>query len=81
MVDPSRLRRPILLVHGREDPIAPIDDVIELAGAAAERGLLIDMVSIDGVGHNFSSPAALVTALGAELDAYDAVLKGSATPS
>ncbi|MFC0530827.1 S9 family peptidase [Phytohabitans kaempferiae] len=72
-VVPQEIRRPVLLIHGDSDDIAPIDDVIALAGGLANGRLL----RLDGVGH-YLSGAALTVALEAELDAYMAVLNDSA---
>ncbi|WP_232075924.1 alpha/beta hydrolase family protein [Phytohabitans suffuscus] len=70
---PQDIKRPVLLVHGDRDEVAPIDDVTELAGGLPDGRLL----RLDGVGH-YLSGAALAAALEAELDAYRAVLKDSA---
>jgi dipeptidyl aminopeptidase/acylaminoacyl peptidase len=69
-VRPEQVRRPVLLVHGADDDVAPVDDVVELAHGLKDRRLL----TLDGVGHYLAS-AALAAALDAELDAYIAVLK------
>ncbi len=37
-VDPAAVCRPVLLIHGRDDDVAPLDDVRELAGALGDRG-------------------------------------------
>jgi dipeptidyl aminopeptidase/acylaminoacyl peptidase len=75
----NRVRRPVLLVHGVRDEIAPIDDVTALADGLRERGLLAGMLALDGVGH-YVSGSALATALDAELDAYRGVLKDAGLP-
>jgi len=82
-VAPERVLRPVLLIHGDRDDVAPIGDVTQLAAALQERKLLAGMLTLDGVGHYLSAPAALAAALDAELDAYLAVLKevGLALPS
>ena len=72
-VDGDRVRRPVLLIHGVRDEVAPIDDVTALADDLRERGLLVRLLALDGVGHHVSGPA-LATALEAELDAYRGVL-------
>jgi dipeptidyl aminopeptidase/acylaminoacyl peptidase len=82
-VAPERVRRPVLLIHGDRDDVAPIGDVTRLAAALRERKLLAGMLMLKGVGHYLSAPAALAAALDAELDAYLAVLKeaGQAFPN
>jgi dipeptidyl aminopeptidase/acylaminoacyl peptidase len=74
-VAPERVRRPVLLIHGDVDAVAPVEDAVELAAALRERTLLVGMLKLDGVGHYLSAPAALTVALEAELDAYLSVLK------
>ncbi|WP_246017605.1 S9 family peptidase [Micromonospora pisi] len=80
-VVPARVQRPVLLIHGARDTVAPINDVTELATALRTRKMLVRMLSFDGVGHYFSDPAALSAALDAELDAYRAVLRGTGLPA
>jgi poly(3-hydroxybutyrate) depolymerase len=75
-VAPERVRRPVLLIHGDEDAVAPIDDVLDLAEALDDRKLLVRMLKLDGIGHYVSTPAALVAALEAELAAYRGVITG-----
>jgi dipeptidyl aminopeptidase/acylaminoacyl peptidase len=76
-VAPERVRRPVLLIHGDEDTIAPIDDVADLAAVLDDRKMLVRMLRLDGVGHYVSAPAALSAALEAELAAYRAALTGA----
>ncbi|MEV4624860.1 prolyl oligopeptidase family serine peptidase [Micromonospora sp. NPDC049523] len=73
----TEVLRPVLLIHGVEDPVAPIADVIELADALNDRQLLVRMIRLDGVGHYLSDAATLSAALEAELDAYRAVLRSA----
>jgi hypothetical protein len=47
---------------------------VKLAAAIDERQMLVGMLRLDGVGHDFSAPTALAAALEAELAAYRAVL-------
>jgi dipeptidyl aminopeptidase/acylaminoacyl peptidase len=81
-VDADRVRRPVLLIHGVQDHVAPIDDAVALADGLREHGLLVGMLALDRVGH-YVSGSALATALDAELDAYRSVLKdaGLTVPS
>ena len=71
-VRPEQIRRPVLLIHGDCDEIAPINDVIDLDAELANAQLL----RLEGVGH-YLSGAALAAALDAELDAYLRVLGDS----
>ncbi|MEV0610827.1 prolyl oligopeptidase family serine peptidase [Polymorphospora rubra] len=74
-VTPGQVRRPVLLIHGDRDDVAPVNDATTLADALERRHLLVGMLRLDGVGHYLSAPAALAAALEAELDAYQAVLR------
>lgn len=73
-VRPSRFTAPALLVHGVDDPVAPLADVAALAAGLAERHLLRGLVRLDGAGHYLTAPGARAAALAAELAAYRSVL-------
>ncbi|MEU8004223.1 prolyl oligopeptidase family serine peptidase [Catellatospora sp. NPDC049111] len=73
----ERVRRPVLLIHGDRDHVAPIDDVLKLAADLDDRKLLVRLLEIEDAGHYLSNPTALAAALEAELDAYAAVLKAA----
>jgi dipeptidyl aminopeptidase/acylaminoacyl peptidase len=73
-VNPERVRRPVMLIHGDCDDVAPISEVMELASALDRRNLLVGMLKLDGVGHELSARRVLESALSAELDAYRAAL-------
>lgn len=77
-VDAAAVRRPVLLIHGSDDDVAPMDDVSELADALSQSGMLVQFVDLPGVGHYLSGPG-LVTALTRELAAYEQYL--SARPA
>ncbi|BCJ74607.1 peptidase [Catellatospora sp. IY07-71] len=77
-VRPSRFTAPVLLVHGTDDPVAPVADVTALAAALAGRGLLQGLVELPGVGHYLTGPAR-AAALAAELAAYRSVLARAAS--
>ncbi|MEV6927460.1 prolyl oligopeptidase family serine peptidase [Dactylosporangium sp. NPDC051485] len=73
-VDAEQVSRPVLLLHGMDDRVAPVDDVLALAAALEERGLLAGLMRFDGVGHYLSADAER-SALDAELAAYRRVLR------
>jgi len=75
----DRVRRPVLLVHGVRDEVAPIGDVATLADGLRERGQLAGMLVLEDDGH-YVSRVALAVALDAELDAYRGVLKDAGLP-
>ncbi|MEV6929656.1 prolyl oligopeptidase family serine peptidase [Dactylosporangium sp. NPDC051485] len=72
-VDAGQVQRPVLLVHGADDAVAPVKDAEVLAQALRVRGLLAGMLKFEGVGH-YLSAAAQRHALEAELAAYREVL-------
>ncbi|GGK36420.1 peptidase [Pilimelia terevasa] len=59
------IARPVLLLHGTRDAVAPIDDVRPLAAALRGRSGEHQLVELDA-GHGLTAPATLVTALEAE---------------
>jgi dipeptidyl aminopeptidase/acylaminoacyl peptidase len=73
-VTADQITRPVLLIHGENDAVAPIDDVAKLAVRLQDRQLLIDRVFLPGVGHYLTKPEVLTRALHAELAAYEAAL-------
>jgi dipeptidyl aminopeptidase/acylaminoacyl peptidase len=75
MIKAAAVRRPVLLVHGVEDPIAPVTDAFELADALRQRNLLVELLELPGVGHYITGDA-LIRTLEAELAAYSTVLAG-----
>jgi dipeptidyl aminopeptidase/acylaminoacyl peptidase len=75
-VSAGQITRPVLLIHGENDTVVPIDDTAALATDLQQRELLIDRVFLPGVGHYLTQPDALTRALHAELAAYENVLSG-----
>ena len=72
-VNPARVCRPVVLIHGRDDAIAPVVDVDGLAATLDERGLLLEYLQLPDVGHSLPSTA-LAAALSSEIAAYEAYL-------
>ncbi|MGH3253261.1 MAG: prolyl oligopeptidase family serine peptidase [Trebonia sp.] len=70
MVRADRVRVPVLLVHGREDDVAPASDAESLASELRTRDPRHEGLFFDGVGHYLSAPEALAEALAAELAFY-----------
>ncbi|MEV0647504.1 prolyl oligopeptidase family serine peptidase [Phytomonospora sp. NPDC050363] len=73
-VDPAAICRPVLLIHGLADHVAPAEDTRSLATALNERGLLSGYLPLPGVGHYLSGTNVERAALEAELAAYERVL-------
>ena len=66
----AEIHRPVLLMHGSDDTIAPLRDVVELADALRTQGIPHRLVVFDGAGHGFSHAAHAEAALNAELGLY-----------
>jgi dipeptidyl aminopeptidase/acylaminoacyl peptidase len=73
-VQAERIQAPVLLVHGSNDRIAPVQDALDLAGGLRSRGCAHDLVVVDGAGHGLSNPDHLAAALGAELRFFQTML-------
>jgi len=56
VIDPVRLRRPVLILHGDTDPVVPVGQSIELAERAAEHGIDVELCVFTGEGHGFRQP-------------------------
>lgn len=74
-VRPSDVVRPVLLVHGTGDPVAPLDEVESLAGGLSRRGFLYDLLVLDRGGHEVSRSGKAEVALEAELALYRSVAR------
>lgn len=74
-VRPEEIHRPVLLLHGSKDTIAPVRDVVELADALVAHGTPHRLIVFDGAGHGFTAPAHAVAALDAELTHYRAIIQ------
>lgn len=71
------IRRPVLLVHGEDDPVAPSDEIEALATELRERALLHDLLILDGGGHQVARSVSAQAALEAELALYRSVVRGT----
>ncbi|MFE9426201.1 prolyl oligopeptidase family serine peptidase [Kitasatospora sp. NPDC006697] len=68
------IARPVLLVHGNADDIAPVADAQLLAEGLSALKLDHEALILEGVGHYLSAPANLQTALEAELRFYQRLM-------
>ncbi|WP_239121080.1 S9 family peptidase [Catellatospora chokoriensis] len=73
-VTPDEVCRPVAMIHGGADTVAPAADAVDLAASLKSRGLLANLVVLPDVGHYLRSPQAIKAALDAELAAYRTVL-------
>jgi dipeptidyl aminopeptidase/acylaminoacyl peptidase len=64
------IRRPVLLMHGSKDTVAPLRDVVELGNSLAALGKPHRLIVFEGAGHGFTNPAQATAALEAELTYY-----------
>lgn len=53
----GRVARPLLMLHGTEDPVVPFEGTVEFAGAARSAGADVELHLFDGEGHGFTDPA------------------------
>jgi len=53
----ARVRRPLLLTHGTDDPVVPFEGTVAFADRARSAGADIELVLFDGEGHGYSDPA------------------------
>ena len=65
----AEVSRPVLLMHGSRDTIAPVGEVVELADGLVGLGKPHRLIVFDGAGHGFADAHA-EAALDAELDLY-----------
>lgn len=66
----STINRPVLLVHGRGDPIAPMDEIEALADGLSRAGVLHDLLIFGEGGHELARSVDAGAALEAELALY-----------
>jgi len=52
----ARITRPVLLMHGSDDPVVPVAQSHTLAARVEEAGGDVDFVVYDGEGHGFRQP-------------------------
>jgi dipeptidyl aminopeptidase/acylaminoacyl peptidase len=67
---PDQITRPVLLLHGEEDPVAPASHVRALAAALTAQGTPATARIYPGEGHSIRRPEHAIDALRAELDHY-----------
>jgi dipeptidyl aminopeptidase/acylaminoacyl peptidase len=74
-VDAKAISQPILLIHGSDDHIAPINDVTALAEGVAGHGVVAELIVLDA-GHKLSAQQATARAMEAEVAFYRRILAG-----
>ncbi|MFM8528471.1 MAG: S9 family peptidase [Ilumatobacteraceae bacterium] len=52
-IDPARLRRPVLILHGDSDPVVPVSQSTQFAERAAQHGAEVELCVMAGEGHGF----------------------------
>jgi dipeptidyl aminopeptidase/acylaminoacyl peptidase len=75
-VVPAAIDRPVLLIHGADDHVAPFDDVRALAAGLAARGHRHRLIVLSATGHRLSAQEEAAQALDAEVDFYRSVMVG-----
>jgi dipeptidyl aminopeptidase/acylaminoacyl peptidase len=76
----DRMGVPVLLIHGDDDKVVPIDDVVDLADALRRAGKPVDLLRFPEGGHYLSGAMVKAKVLEAEVDAFRAALS-SAPPA
>lgn len=56
VIDPARLRRPVLVLHGDADPVVPVEQSVRFAQRATEHGVDVELHVFAGEGHGFRQP-------------------------
>jgi len=56
VVDPARLTRPVLILHGDADPVVPVAHSIDFARRADAAGSEVELHIYEGEGHGFRQP-------------------------
>ena len=69
-VDAARVNIPVLLIHGDDDKVVPVDDVAELAKALSGRRKLVGLVRFPDGGHYLSGTQVKAKVLENEVDAF-----------
>jgi len=75
-VRPAAVRRPVLLIHGVDDHVARVDDVLDLANGLRDADKPHRLVLLGGSGHRLSAQEATERVLQAEIDFYRSILHG-----
>ena len=70
----DKIRRPVLLLHGADDPVVPAEHSVTMARALREQGVPVAQVVFPGEGHGFRGADSIRRALEAELSFYAQVL-------
>jgi dipeptidyl aminopeptidase/acylaminoacyl peptidase len=68
------IRRPVLLVHGAEDPVVPVVQAETMARAFQRRRIPRRLLVVPAEGHGFRREATIREALDAELACYQELL-------
>ena len=56
----DHITSPLLLIHGEEDPVVPVDQARSIAAAMEKNNAEVKLVTVPGEGHMFQKPASQV---------------------
>jgi dipeptidyl aminopeptidase/acylaminoacyl peptidase len=73
-IEADRVTIPVLLIHGDDDKVVPIDDVLDLADGLRDKGKQVELLRFPDGGHYLSSAKVKTSVLEAEVDAFRAAL-------
>ena len=69
----DRIRTPLMVVHGENDPLVPVDEARQIIAAVQNRGGVVDSLIFPNEGHEIKKPAdrlILYRAMSAFFDSY-----------
>jgi dipeptidyl aminopeptidase/acylaminoacyl peptidase len=56
LANADRITAPVLLLHGGDDPVVPVDQARAMAAALERRGTAVELHVYDGEGHGWGRP-------------------------
>lgn len=71
---PEKIKSPVLMVHGTDDPIVPIGQSRKMYDVISNSGGQSDLVELFGEGHGFRAPDNIIKAFESELAFYNQVM-------
>lgn len=77
----GRIRAPLLVVHGENDPRVPVHEARQIAGAVAARGGAVDTLIFADEGHGVAKRGNILVLYRRMVQFLDAHLKGNPAPA
>jgi dipeptidyl aminopeptidase/acylaminoacyl peptidase len=73
-VGAEKIRIPLLLIHGDDDKVVPVDDIVELADTLSGIGSQVELIRFPDGGHYLSGATVKPRVLEAEVEAFRSML-------